>query len=115
MGDMADDYNYEKHHSFRANGIDQPKKVMTPSKENNPEERIDEILDSVYGAGLLSGEKYSEGRGANTIASDVLWKSKKSLLQLIQEEKKKTSISDDAELSSLLKIVPKLEQKAYKK
>lgn len=35
MGDMADDLIYREHHSFRANGIDQPKRRKTPKKEKS--------------------------------------------------------------------------------
>jgi hypothetical protein len=55
------------------------------------EEFLDNQLDKVYEAGFKQSRLLLEGKGANTITSDALYKSKQAILKHFQQEQENES------------------------
>lgn len=51
----------------------------------NYEAAVDEILDSVYAAGVTVTDLHYEGRSSGTITSDRLYEAKQALLHLMEK------------------------------
>ncbi len=45
--------------------------------------QVDEILDTVFASAVKHTELCKEGKGANTIVSDAMWKAKQELKSLL--------------------------------